>query len=168
MHTFQDMPVEMIEVDPFTTFQNDWALLMAEKDGKANGMTISWGAMGVLWNKNVVTVFVRDDRYTKEFMEGSDYFSVSFFHGKEKNALKYFGAVSGRTEDKFAASGFHVNHHKDIGFVDESHFAIVCKKIAATRIEKEDMIDPSIAPNFYSEGAMHTMYVGEVVEFLAR
>lgn len=168
MHTFQDMPAEMVEIDPFTSIGTEWALLMAEKDGKPNGMTISWGAMGVLWNKNVAIVFVRDSRFTKEFMDESDSFSVNFFGGKEKNALKYFGAVSGRTEDKFKATDFHVNRHKGIGFVDESSFAMVCKKLSATPIEKEHFIDLDIAEKFYKEGDYHTMYVGEIVEFLAR
>ena len=66
MHTFQDVPAAMIEIDPFVSIGTEWALLMAEKDGKANGMTISWGGMGVMWGKNVAFVFVRDSRYTKQ------------------------------------------------------------------------------------------------------
>lgn len=168
MHTFQDVPVDMIEIDPFVSIGTEWALLMAEKDGKANGMTISWGGMGVMWGKNVAFVFVRDSRYTKEFIEGSDTFSVNFFGGKEKNALKYFGAVSGRAEDKFAATDFHVNHYKDIGFVDESSFVMVCRKLSATKINKEDFIDAGIDGTWYKDQDYHTMYIGEIVEFLAR
>ena len=168
MHTFQDMPVEVIEIDPFVSIGKEWALLMAEKDGKANGMTISWGGMGVLWNKNVVYVFVRDSRFTKEFIDGSDTFSVNFFGGKEMNALKYFGKVSGRDEDKFETCGFHVNHHKGIGFVDECNFAMVCKKLSETKLLPNQFLDDSIQDTFYSDGDYHTMYVGEVVEFLGR
>ncbi len=168
MHTFQDMPADIIEMDPFTLFGKEWALLMAEKDGKANGMTISWGGLGVIWNRNAVFVFVRDCRYTKEFMDESDTFSVNFFGGKEMNALKYFGKVSGRDEDKFEATGFNVNHHKGIGFVDECSFAIVCKKIAATKLTSEQFVDMGIQDFWYKDGGYHTMYIGEVVEFLAR
>ena len=53
LHTFQNMPVDMVELDPFIKFGKEHAILMAEKDGKVNGMTISWGTMGVLWNKNI-------------------------------------------------------------------------------------------------------------------
>lgn len=168
MHVFQDMPVEVVELDPFTKIGSEWALLVAEKDGKVNGMTISWGGLGVLWNKYVAMVFVRDSRYTKEFLDGSDTFSVNFFGGREKNALKYFGAVSGRTEDKFEATGFHINRHKGIGFVDECSFALVCRKIAATKIEKDAFADGEIWEEYYKDGDYHTMYVGEVVEFLGR
>lgn len=171
MHTFQDMPAEMIEVDPFTSFGQEWAVLTAENDVKANGMTISWGALGALWNKNVVIVFVRDSRYTKEIMDDSDTFSISFFGGKEKNSLRYLGKASGRNEDKFAAVNFQVNHHKGIPFVDECSFAIVCKKIAAHKLLPEGFLIPEIEQQFYSdkeEGNLHTMYIGEVVDFLAR
>ena len=171
MHVFQDMPAELIELDPFTRFGTEWALLTSEKNGKANAMTISWGAMGVLFNKNIVTVFVRDSRYTKEFIDDSGIFSVSFFRGKEMNALKYFGMVSGRDEDKFAATRFNVNYHKGIPFIDEASFVIVCKVIAKHRMSEGDFLDPKIKEQFYS-GAdvnnMHTIYVGEIVEFLAR
>ena len=79
MHAFQPMPVDMIQFNPFTSIGDDWALLAATKEGKTNAMTISWGGVGVIWKKNVAFVFVRDSRYTKEFIDGSDYFSVNFF-----------------------------------------------------------------------------------------
>ncbi|MBE5902104.1 MAG: flavin reductase family protein [Lachnospiraceae bacterium] len=168
MHTFQDMPVEMIEMNPFTMIGQEFALLTAEKDGKANSMTISWGGVGELWGKHVVTIYVRESRYTKELIDASDTFSVSFFQGKEMNSLKYFGAVSGRNEDKYKATGFNVNHHKGIPFIDECHFAIVCKKMAEVPILDENFLDRNIHDQFYAEGDYHTMYIGEVVDFLAR
>jgi len=168
LHTFQDMTVDQVEIDPFTKIGSEWALLFAEDGERSNGMTISWGAMGVLWNKNVAMVFVRDSRYTKEIMDASDFFSLNFFGGKEKSGLKYFGMVSGRDEDKMKACGFNINHHKDIGFVDEANFVLVCKKMSATKIDPEDIFDTNVVGNFYADGGYHTMYVGEIVEFLVR
>ena len=167
MHVFQPLPVDMVQFNPFTSIGTDWALVAATKDGKTNAMTISWGAVGVIWKKNVAFVFIRDSRYTKEFVDGSDYFSVNFFGGKEKNALKYFGAVSGRTEDKIAATGFHVNERDGITFFDESNFVLICRKLSATKINPEDFIDPEIIKQ-YPIDDYHTMYIGEIVEFLGR
>lgn len=167
MHSFQPIPTELVEFDPFTSIGSDWALLAATKDGKTNAMTISWGAVGVIWNKNAAFVFVRDSRYTKEFIDGSDTFSVNFFGGKEKNALKYFGAVSGRTEDKIANAGFHVNEKNGITFIDESNFVLLCRKLSATKIDDADFIDPEIR-KLYTDNDYHTMYIGEIVEFLGR
>lgn len=41
-------------------------------------MTVSWGGVGVLWGKNVVFIFIRDSRYTKEFLDNGDLFSFVF------------------------------------------------------------------------------------------
>ena len=44
------------------------ALLTAAAGGKANTMSISWGMMGIEWNKVLFTTFVRLSRYTLEFL----------------------------------------------------------------------------------------------------
>ena len=75
MHTFQPYPMDILEFNPFKKIGSDWAVLTAKADDKVNAMTISWGGVGVLWGKNVVYVFVRDSRYTKEFLDGGDSFS---------------------------------------------------------------------------------------------
>ena len=82
MHTFQPYPIDLLDINPFTKIGNEWALLTAGTKAKCNTMTVSWGGMGVIWNKNVVYVFVRDSRYTKEFMDNGEFFSLSFFDKK--------------------------------------------------------------------------------------
>ena len=44
-------------------------LLTASADGKANTMSISWGSLGIEWNRVLFTTFVRLSRYTYEFLE---------------------------------------------------------------------------------------------------
>ena len=50
-------------------------------------MTVSWGGVGVLWGKNVVFIFIRDSRYTKEFLDNGDLFSLSFLNEDSRDAL---------------------------------------------------------------------------------
>ena len=76
------------------------ALLTAKKDLKVNTMTIAWGSVGFLWYKPIIEVYVRESRYTLEFMESSEYFSVCFFPSEYKDKLIYLGTHSGRDEDK--------------------------------------------------------------------
>ena len=78
MHTFQPIPVDMLDMNPFTKIGKEWALLTAGNKQESNTMTISWGGVGVLWGKNVVYVFVRDSRYTKELIDAGDFFSLTF------------------------------------------------------------------------------------------
>lgn len=74
MHTFQPIPVDMLDMNPFTKIGKEWALLTAGNKQESNTMTISWGGVGVLWGKNVVYVFVRDSRYTKKLIDAGDFF----------------------------------------------------------------------------------------------
>ena len=69
----------MDKINPFDKFNKEWALVTAGNRDKFNSMTISWGSMGTLWFKNVVSIYIRPDRYTFEFLNNSDYFTLSFF-----------------------------------------------------------------------------------------
>ena len=84
---------------------DDWALVSAGDGEKWNSMTISWGGVGEIWGKDVVFAFIRPQRYTKEFMDNSDYFTVSFFAPEYKEALKICGTRSGRDCDKLSLAG---------------------------------------------------------------
>ncbi|MCI8326577.1 MAG: flavin reductase family protein [Lachnospiraceae bacterium] len=171
MHTFQTYPSDLFEVNPFVKIGKEWMLVTAGTPEKANALTASWGGLGVLWGKNVAFIFIRDSRYTKEFIDQNDTFSMNFFEEKYKNDLKYFGAVSGRQEDKFKTSGLTLNNHDGIPFVDEGSLILLCKKMAAVPITKETFSDISIDEKWYANADLnnyHTMYIGEVTEILAR
>lgn len=171
MHTFQPYPFELVEFDPFNKIGNDWMLVTAATKDKVNALTASWGGAGVLWGKNVVYIFIRESRFTKEFIDASDTFSLTFFNKKYKNDLKYFGAVSGRQEDKFKESHMHVNYRGGTPYVDEGELVFLCKKMAAVPITDENFTDAEILENWYAgkdKDNYHTMYVGEIIEVLAR
>ena len=95
MHTFQPYPIDMLDINPFTKLSKEWALVTAGDKEKSNTMTVSWGGTGVLWGKNVVFIFIRESRYTKDFIDNGEFFSLSFLSEKYRDALKYCGAHSG-------------------------------------------------------------------------
>ena len=64
-----------------------------------------YGGMGVMWHKNVVTVVVRPQRKTLEFLNSNDLFTVSFYDEKYRDILKFCGANSGQNVDKISATG---------------------------------------------------------------
>lgn len=168
MHTFQPYPTELIEFNPFTKIGKEWMLITASDGEKTNAMTASWGGVGVLWGKETAFCFIRKSRYTKEFIDKSDYFSLTFFDKSYKSALKYFGIVSGRKEDKIQNAKMHVNHYKEIPFIDEGNFVICCKKMSATPILPEQFIKPNLQDKWYKDNDYHTMYTGEIIQILAR
>lgn len=168
MHTFQPYPIDLLEMNPFTKFGKDWALVTAGSKTKCNPMTISWGGVGVLWGKNVVYVFIRDSRYTKEFMDAGDFFSLSFFEERYRPALNYCGAHTGRGEDKFEEAGITPAARHSIPYVDEANLVLLCKKMAAVPVTEDTFTDKAIAHEWYKDGDFHTMYVGEIIEAMAR
>jgi flavin reductase (DIM6/NTAB) family NADH-FMN oxidoreductase RutF len=167
MHVFQPLETETMEFNPFTAIGKDWALVSAGSKTKANTMTISWGGVGVLWGKNVAFIFVRDSRYTKEFLDNYEFFSISFMGKDYKNALNYCGSHSGRDVDKVKEAGLTWNYKHSIPFIDEGDFVFICHKLSATRITEDSFISPDVK-NWYADGDMHTMYVGEIMDFLAK
>lgn len=168
MHTFQPYPIDLIEFDPFTKIGKDWMLITAKHGDSINAMTASWGGVGVLWGKNTAFIFVRDSRYTKELIDQSDYFSLTFFDDTHKSALKYFGMVSGRKEDKIKTAKMNVNYYEEVPFIDEGNFVICCRKMSATPILPEQFLDHEIEDKWYADKDLHTMYVGEILQILAR
>ncbi len=168
MHTFQPYPIDLIEFDPFTKIGNEWMLITAKEGNKVNAMTASWGGVGVLWGKNTAFIFVRNSRYTKELIDKGSHFSLTFFDSTYKSALKYFGMVSGRREDKISNAKMHINYYEEIPFIDEGNFVICCKKMSATPILPEQFLNPDIQKQWYADGDYHTMYVGEILQILAR
>jgi len=148
----------------------DWALLTAGTKEKANTMTVSWGGAGVLWHKPMVTVYVRPERYTYEFIERGAYFSLAFFSPEYREALVFCGKHSGREYDKIAECGFTLMEGADGGvYFAEADLVLICKKRYRAPIEVEEMIDIDPAP-FYDEshGNPHVMYMGEIVEIYTK
>lgn len=172
MHTFQPYPPELLEINPFSKIGTEWMAVTAGDNQKVNTMTASWGTLGVLWGKNIVSIFIRDSRYTKEFIDKQDTFSLTFFdpqHKENRMALKYFGAISGRREDKIASAKMHVDFTPDgTPFIDEGSLVFICRKMSATKIAPDQFIDAKIDNTWYKDHDYHTMYVGEITQILAR
>lgn len=168
MHFFQPLSIDYLEMNPFNKIGKDWMLITAGDEKKCNTMTASWGGFGVMWGKNVVYIFVRESRYTKEFLDAGENFSISFLDEKHRFELKYLGSVSGRNEDKIAGARLNVNNHEGVPFIDEANTVLICRKLSATRINPDQFVDMGIDASFYKDKDYHTMYIGEITQALAR
>ena len=146
---------------------DDWALVSAEDDKDWNTMTISWGGVGELWGKDVVFAFIRPQRYTKEFMDKSDYFTVSFFDEQYKDALKICGTKSGRDCDKISLAGLSAQFDGEAVYPAEAKLVIKCRKIAVQKLDNSGFLDDSIESN-YKAGDYHFVYIGEIEKILEK
>ena len=151
----------------FSQFDKKWALLTAGDKENFNTMTVSWGGLGTIWNRPVATVYVRTSRYTHEFMDNNDYFTVSFFPEECKEVLGVLGSKSGRDMDKIHNSGFTAKELSQSVTFEEAEVTLVCRKLFKQRLEKENML-PDMAEQYYGSDALHDMYIGEVVEIVKK
>lgn len=168
MSKFNEIKPEQLEQSPFKLIGKDWMLITAEKNGKVNTMTASWGGLGVMWDKNVAFIVIRPHRYTKEFVEHSDTFSLSFLDNSFKKQLGYLGTVSGRDEDKIGKSGLTVVRSDNIPYFDEANMVMLCKKLYAQEYKRECFIEKELNDKWYPNADQHMLYIAEVMKVLKR
>ncbi|RPJ43763.1 MAG: flavin reductase family protein, partial [Chloroflexi bacterium] len=99
--------IENLSVKSYSFFEIDWLLLACGdyERRQYNAMTISWGSLGVMWARPIIQVVVRPQRYTYEFIEKYDTFTVCAFPKEYHQALSLLGTKSGREMDKIAKAG---------------------------------------------------------------
>ena len=146
----------------------DWMLVTAQKDGKANTMTASWGGLGVMWGKNVAYIVLRPQRYTKEFVDAGETFSLSVLDEEYRKTLSYLGTVSGRDEDKITKASLTVEHADGTPYFGEANTVLVCRKLYAQNYDPACFIDKSCDEKWYPDKDYHTMYIAEVEKVLVR
>ena len=168
MHTFQKITTDLMEMNPFEKIGKDWMLVTAGNKEKANTMTASWGAVGQMWGHDAAFVVIRESRFTKEFIDRENMFSLSFPKDNYRKAMKFLGTVSGRNEDKIAEAGINIGYYNGVPYVDEADLVFICRVMSATKIKPEEFIDKGIDASWYKDKDYHTLYIAEITDMLAR
>ena len=153
--------------DPFTLIGKEKLLLAAGRREHWNTMTASWGTVGVLWNKNVLSAVIRPQRYTYEFFEREDYFTATVLRSGMEDAYRICGTKSGRDCDKVALAGLTPYLEGEAITFEEARIAIVCKKIYVQDLDPAGFIDSRINDH-YPLKDYHRLYCGEIVDVLCR
>jgi flavin reductase (DIM6/NTAB) family NADH-FMN oxidoreductase RutF len=169
------MASEFIKIDPYKLKDNvfklidqDWMLVTAGTPERWNTMTASWGGLGVLWNRPVSFVFVRPTRYTYEFMEANERFTLSFFAKTYRKALTFCGSKSGRDYDKAKETGLEpVSPFKDTVAFRQARLVLVCRKLYTTDIDPKRFLDPKTDIH-YPKKDYHRVYIGEITRCLVK
>ena len=163
-------PVEVTSLQPeiFRMFEEQPPLLTAGDKEHCNTMTIGWCQLGTLWHLPVCTVYVRPERYTYQFMEEQDYFTVSVLPESEKQPLRICGTKSGRDMDKVKECGFTVKTAAcGAPYFEEAELVIVCRKRYVQDFDPA-AIPADVKEKQYPNQDYHTMYIGEIVEVLSK
>lgn len=164
---FKEISANSLNENFFKLIGEKWMLITAGKEKNLNMMTASWGGVGVLWNKNVAFSFIRPNRYTFEFTEQNDYYTLSFYDDEFKSELSFCGTNSGRDVDKIEKTGFTPIFDEAAPYFKESKLVLVCKKIYTQYLAPELFLDPTIEQN-YPLKDYHKMYVGEIEKVLIK
>lgn len=173
MQTDKKSDIMMRKIDPGHLAENfiglvgkEWMLVTAGDRTKFNTMTASWGGAGYLWNKPVVFVFVRPERYTYGFMETNDCFTLSFLGRENREPYKICGSRSGRDTDKVAEAGL-TPRFTELGNVtfEQSRLTLECRKLYAGMLNEGLFLDPSVYAQWYGvpHGGDHKLYVAEIL-----
>lgn len=150
------MNIKDIEMKPFSILDEEWALVTAGSKDKFNAMTISWGSFGMIWYKPVISIYIRKTRYTFDFIEKNDYFTVSFYPSQYKDDLKVLGSKSGRDCDKLSEVGLIPLFIKnDVITFKEASTSYICKKLHIQEIDE---------PNRENKNDNHMLIIAEVIE----
>ena len=163
--TRKEIPIAEFAYDA-SLIHKQWLLLSAGEfsPGKYNSMTISWGSVGTIWNKPFFQILVRESRYTRKFMESSDFFTLCAFPEDHRPALSLLGSKSGRDGDKISLSGLTPIPSKIApapGY-DEAELIVECRKMYWHDIDPSHFLDSSIKAN-YPKDDYHRAYFGEIV-----
>ena len=148
-----------------TLIGDKWMLITAGTAERCNTMTASWGGIGVMWGKNVAVTVIRPQRYTKEFVESHDCFTLSFYPEEYKKALSLCGSKSGRDTDKIREAELTPVFDAQAPYFAESRLSLVCRKLYYQDMDPSHFLDPTLENN-YKNGDYHRIYVGEIVKVL--
>lgn len=166
---FEKVKADSLDVSPFRMIGREWMLITAQKDGKVNTMTASWGGLGVFCGSDVAFIVVRESRYTKEFLDAADAFSLSFLeHQQYEKELSYLGSVSGRDEEKIGKAGLEILYQDGVPFIGQAERVILCRKMFRQRMEPDNFEQRELLKTYYPKGDYHFLYIGAVREILQR
>lgn len=169
MANFKEINPNQIKESAFDLIGKDWALVTSGTEQKFNTMTVSWGGVGIMWGKPVAFTFIRPQRYTFEFIENGEFYTMSFFDEEYRKALNFCGSKSGRDYDKVKETGLTPAFTEDgIPYFEEAKLVLVCRKQYAQFLEKDCFIDKEADERWYNETDYHKMYVSEITKVLVK
>ena len=167
--SFHEVDLKTMKINPFVMLDDEWALLSAGNAEKYNTMTIAWGSVGYMWYKPVFVVVLRPQRYTKEFLDNHDLFTVSIYPERYKGALQILGTKSGRDSDKISESALTPLFLDDTIAFEEAHTIFVCRKFhGGQQLDPSVIIDKGLDSEIYPDKDYHYCYTGEIIKTLQK
>lgn len=168
----REISVHELMMNPMDKIAEQWMLITAGDERGCNTMTASWGHLGSIWHQNGRTlptsvVYLRPQRYTKEFVDREALYTLCFFPDHKKE-LTYLGSHSGRDGDKVGAVGLTPVFGDGYTYFAEAELVLVCRKLYRAPLLEEGFLDEDIIEKNYPNRDFHDLYIGEIVKVLEK
>ncbi len=163
---FKEINPRELDGNIIKAIADEWMLVSAGDESGYNMMTASWGFAGEMWGKDSVIAMVRPQRYTMEFIDKNDYFTLSFY-GENKAIHKVCGSQSGRDVNKTELTGLTPVFSDGTVYFDEARLVLICKKQYVDRLKEECFVDTEPL-KWYENKDYHYMIIGKIEKVLIK
>ena len=164
----KEISIKELDDNAFDLIANQWAIITVKADDKVNAMTANWVQLGYLWSQNVITTYVRRQRYTYDFIEKNNEYAICFFEEAYRKELGYLGTKSGRDFDKLKECNMTVSQYNNVDYIDQARLVFICEKIYVDDIREEKFIDKNIIADCYPNKDFHKVYVSRIKHILVK
>lgn len=158
------MDKRILKIEEALNYIKDRGAFLTSGDmKKANTMTISWADMGYMCRKNIVIIVISDIRYTKEFIDKNNTFTISIpFDESMKEALDICGHNSGRDVNKTekANINYKISQTVESPIIDGCDIYYECRVVLK---QKTDLNEVNSELKLSDEEKYHTIYYGEIL-----
>lgn len=164
---FKKVDPKSLDLNVFSAIDDDWMLITAGTAQRCSTMTASWGGLGILWNRPMAICYIRPQRYTRQFVDENEYFTLAFFSREYREQLSLCGTKSGRDVDKVKECGFTVAAGEGgAPYFEQAELVLVCKKRMVLPMDPNAVPEDVKASHY--QGDYHNIYWGEIVEALQK
>lgn len=163
---FKEITARQLDENLIKKISEEWMLITAGSEEKYNMMTASWGFVGEMWGEDTVVAVIRPQRYTMEFIDDEEYFTLSFY-GDDKKIHSVCGSKSGRDVNKTELTGLTPVFDK-APYFSEANTVIICKKQYVQKMSKECFIDSEPDQKWYPNADYHYMVFGKIEKVLVK
>lgn len=151
----------------FQLIGQEWMLVTAGNKESFNTMTASWGGLSYVWERPAAITYIRDIRYTYQFLQREESFTLSFFTEEYRGALRICGTKSGRDTDKVKEAGLTaIETPSGLMSFGEARMIIECKKMLVQELDTENFTEPYknkiIEESYGDSPSKHQLYISEI------
>lgn len=164
---FREISAKEISGNLIKAISEEYMLITAGKESDYNMMTASWGFMGEMWGSDCAAAVVRPQRYTMNYLNAEDTFTLSFYGDSGKAIHKICGSKSGRDTDKTAETGLTPIFDGESVYFEQARLVLVCRKQYVQPMGKEFFTD-SEPLRWYSAEDYHYMIIGKIERVLVK